>query len=161
MNTFVTIQEFQRFKKVTYYTVQIEDHELTETDKFLEAMEKEKEYQEEFSNLIDWLSEIGDKRGARDHLFRHEGIAVALPPDRKYQSDELEVKEIRLYCHRVTPEVVILFNGGIKTARYPQDCPNVNTHFRQANHYIRQLDKIGINTDGSIITNLPELEIYY
>ncbi len=45
-----------------------------------------------------------------------------------------------MYCLRANENVVILFNGDIKTTQYPQDCPNVKLHFKQANQLTKAID---------------------
>lgn len=91
-------------------------------------------------------------------LFRPERICIALPPKRKYLDETID---LRLYCHWVSKNVVILFNGGIKTANFAQDCPNVSRHFYNAQSWAKQLIEIGIETDGPAITNIEELYVKY
>jgi hypothetical protein len=98
------------------------------------------------------------KRGAIFDLFRPERICVALPPKGKYLDDAID---LRLYCHWVSKNVVILFNGGIKTSNNAQDCPNVSSHFYNAQSWTKQLTEIGIETNGPKITNIEELYIKY
>ena len=48
---------------------------------------------------------------------------------------------LRLYTFRVNESVVFLFNGGIKTTKYAQDCPNVGPYFQLANQLTAALQK--------------------
>lgn len=38
--------------------------------------------------------------------------------------------------------MVFLFNGGIKTEKYPDDCPNVKLHFKQVNAFANKIDEL-------------------
>ena len=69
--------------------------------------------------------------------------------------------DLRLYCHWVSENIIILYNGGIKTVRAAQDCPNVSKHFYNAQSWTKQLLEIGIERNGRMITNLEELYIKY
>lgn len=46
---------------------------------------------------------------------------------------------LRLYCVRLSNQVVILANGHLKTGRTVQDSPDLLTHFRFANKMAQQL----------------------
>lgn len=157
MHSFATIEGFARFKTVAFYTLKGDEATFSETDNFLIRMEKELEYKEQFERLLSWLEIIGnDSRGADADLFRQERICVALPPPKKHLASRID---LRLYCHRVNEHVVILFNGGIKTANNAQDCPNVSRHFYNAQSWVKQLQEIGIETLGRNIINIEDLYI--
>ncbi len=159
MHSFATIEEFARFDTVTYYTVRGEDAILSETDDFFRRIEKEAAYGNQLEHLLFWLENIGnDKKGAAFDLFRQERNCIALPPKRRFLDAAID---LRLYCHWVSKNVVILFNGGIKTAKIAQDCPNVSRHFYNAQSWTKQLMEIGIEADGSEITNKEDLYIKY
>lgn len=133
-----------------YYTVQREDRTDSEAEDFFSRLENadygeaDIDYADELSKLGDWLEEMGERRGAQPHYFRHEGRATALPPPSKYFRelgyDDLHV---RLYCYRVTDKLVILFNGDFKTPGplTAQECPRVRRYFEQANKIALALDR--------------------
>lgn len=159
MHSAATIEEFARFDTVTFYTLKGEYATLSETDDFLERMEKEPEYTDQLEKLLSWLDIIGnDEEGAAFDLFRPERNCVALPPSRRHLDTPID---LRLYCHWVSENVVILYNGGIKTTNNAQDCPNVSRHFYNAQSWTKQLNNIGIETDGQNITNVEDLYINY
>ena len=155
MNIFATLQEIKSFtfKKVKYYSVQFEENDVNEFLDFLNRMEDIPDVEDELGILIAWLEEIGEKHGALEQFFRHEGAAHALPPPAKQMRvHELTVKEnMRLYCLKANEHVVFLFNGGIKTTIKAQDCPNVSPYFRQANLLAKAIDQLF--SDGEIQWN--------
>lgn len=114
MNTFVEIVEAGRRGQVTFYSLKIEDKEKTETQIFQARYGQEAKFSEDFGELANILLEIG-QRGASLRYFRHERNAHALPP--KY----LKANGLRLYCLRLSDEIVILGGGCFKTARTAQE----------------------------------------
>ena len=159
MNSLAILEEFARYGIVRFYTVKCEDAAVSETDDFFERMEKEKDYTDQLEQMIAWMENIGNhKEGAIYDMFRQERICLALPPERRFLDTKID---LRLYCHWVSPQVVILYNGGIKTRQAAQDCPNVSRHFYNAQSWTKRLKEIGIETEGQKITNLQELTINY
>lgn len=159
MHTFASIQEFDRFKTVTYYTLRREGAAQSETDDFFRRMEMELTYSDQLQRLLTWIKQIGLRRtGAERRFFRSEGLCLALPPNRKYLTEAID---LRLYCFKVSNSIVVLYNGGIKTARTAQDCPNVSRHFHNAQRWTKQLLNIGIQHRYRTIINIEQLNIKF
>ncbi|SDC42361.1 hypothetical protein [Niabella drilacis] len=115
-------------KRVDVYTVRIDDEAAFEYEKYYE---KEFVQHDEERDFIDSALEEIRKRGALRRYFRNEGPADALPngvPDEIVKLNEND-QGIRLYCIRLSDNVLILLNGDIKTIQDPKDCPNVRKHF--------------------------------
>lgn len=157
MNTFASVVLYMRLDRVSYYTIQIEDGSQSEIAKFWKKSKNWEEHKQEVSRLASWIKQIGE-RGATSTYFRDENKADALPPKgigRKIGKSPNGT--VRLYCYWVSEQIVILFNGDIKTTDSAQDCPRVAPFFRQANGWVRKLKEIGIEHDGQDITNLEDL----
>tara|TARA_R110002050_G_scaffold214727_1_gene350879 strand:+ start:1147 stop:1680 length:534 start_codon:yes stop_codon:yes gene_type:complete len=143
------LTEFQ-FDVVKYFSVQLEeDGEEKEVDEFydfLSRMEDIEEVEEDLSNLLVWIEEIGENIGAKKHLFRNESITAdvrALPPPAKQMAvHKIPVGNLRLYCLVLNEHVVFLFNGGIKTTDNAKDCPNVGPHIKRANRIAGKIDEM-------------------
>lgn len=160
MNNFAKIVLVQRFKKVSYYSLILNDDE---TSMFKQFMNKHTaENKNKLQHIIKWIGEIGEKYGAKEFYFRNEAEtadASALPPigvDREptyveynetTSEDENISNNLRLYCLRANENVVFLFNGDIKTKDKAQDCDNVRKHFRLANKLAEVIDKAIIEKD--------------
>lgn len=149
MNIFVRIKRLNDFqyRKVKYFSVQIEGNEVNEFFDFLNRMEDIHEVAEDLSNLLVWIEEIGVNYGAiKNRFFRNESITAdvqALPPPRKQMEvREIQVENIRLYCMVANEHVVFLFNGGIKTTDDAKDCPNVGNYIKQANRLVHKIDEL-------------------
>lgn len=139
---------------MSYYTVLREGEEKSEVEKFFEKFTEDEEHREDIQELRAFIVELGEKIGAKDRYFRFEEVAEALPP-------KFIGMDIRLYCYRLSEQIVILFNGGVKTTAKAQDCPNVAPHFRFANrvsHSIERLKREGmIDATGKTILNADEI----
>mgnify|MGYP001573498695 CR=1 FL=1 len=165
MNTFANLLEVKELsgRKTRFYTIQFEDKPDTEFEDFLHRHENQEGLKEQLDELLVWLDEIAARRGALHWLFRHENKAHALPP--KLRLQHLDVKYLRLYCLRLNDNVVILFNGGVKTTDKAKNCPNVRTDFNQANrladaiYQILQSGDIGWNYTKTQLVIAPNFEL--
>lgn len=168
MNTFATLEDLSgelatRF--VRYYSVRFKDahddlEEYSEFEKFVVSHQNEADVQEELNDLLGWLTDrLGERHGAKDKYFRHEGTAQALPPEARFLEMEYE-KNLRLYCLRLSDHVVVLFNGGIKTkgAATAQECQIVRPHFYRANQLAKAIDAAIRNGDVRVSADLKKLE---
>lgn len=159
MNNFAEIIWVQEYRKVTYYSVSINDEDAL-YDQFIDLHTIKN--RKKLNHILAWLEQIGNRIGAHENYFRNEaetGDARALPPigkDRKpvyveysqtAKNDKNTPNNLRLYCYRANEAVVFLFNGDIKTKQYAQDCDNVRKHFKTANKLSRLLDQALIDRD--------------
>ena len=142
MNRFVKIirlSEF-RFKRVKYYSVSINSNLERDCEfyRFLDRTESDESVSEDLNILFEWIEQIGRSYGAKSKFFRNEAYisdtSALPPPSAVMRASNIVVKgKLRLYCFRVSECVVFLYNGGIKTTKFAQDCPNVMAHFKFAN----------------------------
>lgn len=85
--------------KVAYYTVKIsqgdDNWRIPETNDFFERHENEISYAVSLDELFLWLEQMAQKDGAKDHFFRDEAKAQALPPEnRQRQSTAKRLKVV-------------------------------------------------------------------
>lgn len=141
MNSFI-LEEFDaEFPYVTYYTVRWEGDELSETDKFIERFQADIDYKEEYDEIAELLRLMGEEHCALDIFFRRfEDEASALPPSRVVQlALNYGGNRLRLYCIKITDHIVVLFNGGIKSARTAQESPDLVNKFRDAKTFASKI----------------------
>lgn len=111
-----TLEMVEQSEKVSLYSISFEMDRTTEFEVFLKKFENEASLNEDYQRILYALSLILDK-GALERYFRPEGSMkddlCALP---------LESGKIRLYCLRISDEILILGNGDVKTtATYEED----------------------------------------
>ena len=128
-------------ERVRYYTIRQEGEPHNLFELFLIEHKGKEHIKEELNDLLGWISvRMGQQKGAKEGFFRHERNAHALPPHKlsfKYKHN------LRLYCLRISDNIVFLFNGGIKTprSRTAQECPVVSHHFNMAVRLTEKIDQ--------------------
>jgi hypothetical protein len=104
----------------TFYTVQFEDSEENETDKFFLRFENIPTYESDAQALLSFiLLSIGEDHGAIDELLnRYEEEVIGLPVKGTVRLGEITYDypdfPLRIYVLKITDEIVVLFNGGLK-----------------------------------------------
>lgn len=111
-----TLELVEQSERVSLYSISFAMDRTTEFERFLEKFEEEASLNTDYQKILYALSIILDK-GALERYFRPEGNTkdnlCALP---------LESGQIRLYCLRISDEILILGNGDVKkTATYEED----------------------------------------
>ena len=139
---------------VTFYTVRQEASDLSETDKFMQKYRGHEQYGPALQELTSLLFEsIGEQFGAHPSFFsRAENRATALPPSKArigHITFNYPQFSLRLLCYRISENLVILFNGGPKTAATAQQSEDLNMSFIQANDFARRIQEA--LDDGMII----------
>ena len=119
MNRAIGIELFEDHDEVNFYTLRF-DGEHTEIDKFFDRFPDGCKYDEDINIIIKWIDQIG-QRGAMLRYFR---------PESKRHDDiyaiPIETSKIRVYVIRITDNIVILGNGGIKTTPTYNEDPQLN-----------------------------------
>jgi len=94
------------------------------------------------------LDSIGDDHGAIDVLFnRFENEVVGLPNKGKVTVGEIVFLfpgfPLRLYALRINnrPDLVVLFNGGVKSAQTNQGSKDLSLKWREACQFARRIKK--------------------
>lgn len=144
MKNFVLEIFDDEFERVTYYTVRWDGAEETETNKFVLRFANSEDFRPFYQQIAALLVDIGTRKGARKHYFsRHEDAATALPPKGTFEVNGIEINfhenPLRLYCIRLNDSMVVLFNGGLKTAQTAQASEDLARKFRDAQHFARMI----------------------
>lgn len=134
-------------ERVTFYTVRWEGASSSETDKFFDKYIKiEARATQELLSLI--LDTIGTDYGAIDDFFnRPENQVTALPPHGIITINEIKFHfphfPLRLYALRINnrDDLVVLFNGGIKSAPTNQESTDLNLKFIEANAFAVKIEE--------------------
>jgi hypothetical protein len=131
---FIQLEHLQ-FSKVWFYTIQVEGSPMSEFNDFQKRMQLDKKDKSQVAEINRFIKQIGKYYGAQDRYFKREGHAERLPPPthRFVESDGEKDFGLRLYCIRISDEIVILLNGDRKTAHKVKDCANCKPHFDFAN----------------------------
>ncbi|AEA45027.1 hypothetical protein [Fluviicola taffensis] len=126
MNSFAVEVWDDEGSKCTLYTVKQLDASYSETDKFFLKSRNNDTLKRNFQEIAKFLTTIiGEVDGALSIYFREERSANGIPPKGEIEKDTITFFHInyplRLYCLRISNEIVVLFNGDEKTSDAAQD----------------------------------------
>lgn len=106
-----TLELVEQSEKVSLYSISFALDRTTEFERFLEKFEQEASLNVDYQRILYALSKILDN-GSLERYFRPEGMMednlCALP---------IQSGKIRLYCLRITDEILILGNGDVKRTK--------------------------------------------
>ena len=105
------IELIEEHAAVDYYSIHLDEEELSELERFFEKFPEGSGYDDEIDTIIAWLDKIGEK-GALERYFRNEGRygdGVSVIP--------IETSNLRLYCIRLSESILVFGNGGIKDCK--------------------------------------------
>jgi hypothetical protein len=118
------IELFEEHANVNIYTIRFKN-ESTEIEKFLDKFPTSCKFDRDIRTIIKVLDNIG-KRGALERYLRPEGKfkdnVFALP---------IEDTDLRLYVIRISDNILILGNGGIKKTRKYNEDPELKSIVEQ------------------------------
>jgi hypothetical protein len=149
VNSFVLEIWDNEASKCTFYTVRLDEAEENETDKFFTKYNGKPEYKQYVQELLSFiLDSIGEDHGAIDLLFnRFENEVVGLPNKGKVNVGGIVFLypnfPLRIYALRINdrPDLVILFNGGVKSAQTNQASRDLNFKWIEACQYAKRIEE--------------------
>ena len=110
-----TVDLVEQSEKVSFYSISFQMDRTTEFERFLSKFEEEAEFNKDYQRILAALEIILD-RGALERYFRPEGSIndnlCAIP---------IESGNIRLFCLRISDQILILGNEDKKTTRTYQE----------------------------------------
>lgn len=126
------IEVFKQFQKANFYTIRFENDEISETDSFIARFEEDPEHCNDLGIILQWIATMGEEKGTLERYFR---------PERKAQAIPIVTSGLRLYCIRISDELVILGNGGIKESQKVQNSPTAFPQFKLMNKLAYALER--------------------
>lgn len=111
-----TVELMSESEKVSLYSISFEMDGTTEFEKFVDEFELNATFNRDYQRILAALQAIL-RMGALERFFRPEGSMRD-----NVQAIPVESGRLRLYCLRISDQIVILGNGGVKMTRtYEQD----------------------------------------
>ncbi len=121
MKSVINIELFEEHERINFYTLRFQGEE-TEADKFLDQFPEGCKYDEDIDIIIKWIDKIGET-GALERYFRPESRE-----NDQIWAIPIETSNLRLYVIRISEEILIIGNGGVKTTRTYNEAPILNKH---------------------------------
>lgn len=113
--TDVKLKTIEQNDNVGMFSICFDGNEESEFEKFLNEFKNNATYNKDFNIILLALSKIIDK-GALERFFRNEGKM-----NDNVKALSIDSQKLRLYCLRISDQVLILGNGGVKTTRTYQE----------------------------------------
>ena len=111
-----SVELMNESERVSLYSISFEMDGTTEFEKFVSEFEMNATYNRDYQRILAALQAIL-RMGALERFFRPEGSMRD-----NVQAIPVESGKLRLYCLRLSDQIVILGNGGVKVTRtYEQD----------------------------------------
>ncbi|MBR6458189.1 MAG: hypothetical protein IKS71_06295 [Bacteroidales bacterium] len=135
-----SLEVIRQSEKASLYSISFEIDGTTEFEKFVSEFEMNAIYNRDYQRIISALQAIL-RNGALERFFRPEGkmkdSVSAIP---------IEGGKLRLYCLKISEQIVILGNGGIKSVRNYEDDPKLYGYVMDLQHFeeiLKQKIKLG------------------
>ena len=148
------LQTIATSDKVGLYSILFDDNQETEFRKFLIKFRDNATLNKDYQAIINALDRI-IANGAFERYFRVEGKM-----NDRVSALAIESKQLRLYCLRISDQILILGNGGVKTTRTYEESKELSGYvmdLQKFDELLKQAQKEGkIHIVQSIITGIEE-----
>lgn len=147
-----TIKTIEQNDNVSLYSICFNGNELSEYEKFLTAFKDNAHFNRDFQTILLALAKIVEV-GALERFFRNEG---------RMNDDlcalSLDSRRLRLYCLRISDQILIVGNGGVKTTRTYQEDETLSGYVMDLQKFddlLRQAQRSGsISIENNVITGI-------
>ena len=109
------LKTIEQNDNVGMFSICFDGSEVSEFEKFLNEFKDNATYNKDFNVILLALSKIIDK-GALERFFRNEGRM-----NDNVKALAIDSRKLRLYCLRISDQILILGNGGVKNTRTYQE----------------------------------------
>ena len=137
--TTTTLKIIEQNDNVGMFSICFDGHDLSEFEKFLNEFKDNATYNKDFNVIHLALSKIIDK-GALERFFRNEGRM-----NDNVKALAIDSRKLRLYCLRISDQILILGNGGVKTTRTYQEDSKLSGYVMD----LQTFDKVLLNAQKS------------
>ena len=137
--TTTTLKIIAQTDNVGMFSICFDGHDLSEFEKFLNEFKDNATYNKDFNVILLALSKIIDK-GALERFFRNEGRM-----NDNVKALAIDSRKLRLYCLRISDQILILGNGGVKTTRTYQEDSKLSGYVMD----LQTFDKVLLNAQKS------------
>ena len=145
----VSLKTIEQNDNVSLYSICFEMDGESEFEKFMLEFKDNSEYKREYDIIILALSKIIDK-GALERFFRIEGGKV--------KALAIDSRCLRLYCLRISDQILIIGNGGVKKTRTFEETPKLNGYVMDLRAFDNALKKAQmrgkVTIEKNVITNI-------
>ena len=137
-----TLKTLEQTDNVSLYSICFDGKAITEYEAFLRKFKDDAKLNEDYKKIILALEQIVAV-GAFERLFRLEGKM-----NDHVAALSIDSRKLRLYCLRISDQILIVGNGGIKTTRTYQENDELSGYVMDLQEFDKLLTEA--QKDGSI-----------
>lgn len=135
----VTLKTIEQNDNVGMFSICFDSNEESEFERFLNEFKDNATLNKDFNVILLALSKIIDK-GALERFFRNEGKMSD-----NVKALAIDSHKLRLYCLRISDQILILGNGGVKTTRTYQEDDKLSGYVMD----LQTFDRVLLNAQKS------------
>jgi hypothetical protein len=151
----VKLKTIEQNENVSLFSICFEDNSESEFEKFLLEFKDNAIYNKDFETILLALSKIVEK-GALERFFRNEGRM-----NDHVKALSIDSRKLRLYCLRISDQILILGNGGVKSTRTYQEDEKLTGYVLSLQNFDKALaeaQKNGrVTIEKNMITNIESV----
>ncbi len=144
----VTLKTIEQNDNVGMFSICFAGNSESEFEKFLMEFKDNATYNKDFNAILLALSKIIDK-GALERFFRIEGRM-----NDHVSALSIDSRKLRLYCLRISDQILILGNGGVKLSRTYQEDEKLSGYVLDLQTFDKVLLKVQKNGIITIEKNM-------
>lgn len=148
----VKLKTIEQSDNVCMYSICFDENEESEFESFLKKFKDNATINRDFKIILLALSKIIDN-GALERFFRIEGKVRD-----RVSALAIDSRSLRLYCLRISDQIVILGNGGVKTTRTYEEDPLLSGYVTDLQSFDKALEeaqkKGRIKIEKNVITDI-------
>ena len=153
--TTATLKIIEQSDNVGLFSICFDGSEMSEFEKFLNEFKENATYNKDFNVILLALSKIIDK-GALERFFRNEGRM-----NDNVKALAIDSRKLRLYCLRISDQILILGNGGVKNTRTYQENEKLSGYvmdLQTFDNVLLELQKSGkVTIERNVITDIESV----
>jgi hypothetical protein len=151
----IKLKTIEQNDNVSLFSICFEDNSESEFEKFLLEFKDNATYNKDFETILLALSKIMEK-GVLERFFRNEGRM-----NDHVKALSINSRKLRLYCLRISDQILILGNGGVKSTRTYQENEKLSGYVLNLQDFdkvLAEAQKKGrVTIEKNMITNIESV----
>lgn len=142
------MESIEQNESVSLFSICFDSNDLSEYEDFLMKFKDNSELNYDFQRILLALEKIID-HGALERFFRIEGKM-----NDHVSALAIDSRKLRLYCLRISDQILILGNGGVKNTRTYQEDQELSGYVMDLQRFDKLLKQLEENGNITIENNL-------
>ena len=148
----VTLKTLEQTDNVSLYSICFDGNAISEYESFVQKFKDDATLNRDYKNIILALEKIVAV-GAFERFFRPEGKMQD-----RVAALSIDSRKLRLYCLRISDQILIVGNGGVKDTRTYQQSEELSGYvmdLQQFDNLLKKAQKDGsITIEKNVITGI-------